>query len=155
MVTRRVTDGKPCERKRRARCCAKSPKERTSAAILNAVRFTIHKWHTCKGTDRQNSTNPCSEYLFSTTRRAIASLNLMKFKRGRRFDIDDSAGTRFHHWQEIIVITRVTRSKRSPRTRIFSARLTWLCELGSLIMSYGFGYDSVEGRALAVRSPPL
>ena len=25
---------------------------------------TIHKWHTCKGTDRQNSTNPCSRISF-------------------------------------------------------------------------------------------
>ena len=42
---------------------------------------TIHKWHTCKGTGRQNSTNPCSEYLFlDNTACNLASLNLMKFK---------------------------------------------------------------------------
>ena len=47
---------------------------------------TIHKWHTCKGTGRQNSTNPCSEYLFlDNTACNLASLNLMKFKTaGRR-----------------------------------------------------------------------
>ena len=46
---------------------------------------TIHKWHTCKGTGRQNSTNPCSEYLFlDNTACNLASLNLMKFKTRRR-----------------------------------------------------------------------
>jgi len=43
---------------------------------------TIDKWHTCKGTGRQNSTNPCSEYLFlDNTACNLASLNLLKFKK--------------------------------------------------------------------------
>src|SRR6059058_4553784 len=90
--TRRVTDGKPCEKKD-ARVLLRKIAEGTWICGDPGMQFdtTIHKWHTCKGTDRQNSTNPCSEYLF----------------------LDNTA-----------------------------------CNLGSLIMSYGYGYDSVEGRAL-------
>jgi ribonucleoside-diphosphate reductase alpha chain len=79
--TRRVTTANRARKKMRARYCAKSPKARTSAAIPGCNSTTIHKWHTCKGTDRQNSTNPCSEYLFlDNTACNLASLNLMKFK---------------------------------------------------------------------------
>ena len=68
---------------------------------------TIHKWHTCKGTDRQNSTNPCSEYLFlDNTACNLASLNLMKFKRADGvFDVEGfkAAVRLFITAQEIIV----------------------------------------------------
>ena len=77
-------DRRPAVRTQRCAraCCEKSPKAHTSAAIPG-MQFdtTIHKWHTCKGTGRQNSTNPCSEYLFlDNTACNLASLNLMKFK---------------------------------------------------------------------------
>ncbi len=85
--TRRVTDGQPCERKD-ARTLLRKIAEGTHVCGDPGMQFdsTIHKWHTCKGTDRQNSTNPCSEYLFlDNTACNLASLNLMKFKtRGRR-----------------------------------------------------------------------
>jgi len=63
--TRRVTDGKPCERKE-ARTLLRKIAEGTHICGDPGMQFdsTIHKWHTCKGTGRQNSTNPCSEYLF-------------------------------------------------------------------------------------------
>src|SRR5437763_7890926 len=80
--TRRVTDGKPCEKKS-ARMLLRKIAEGTWVCGDAGMQFdtTIHKWHTCKGTDRQNSTNPCSEYLFlENTARNLASLNLMKFK---------------------------------------------------------------------------
>ena len=68
---------------------------------------TIHKWHTCKGTDRQNSTNPCSEYLFlDNTACNLASLNLMKFKTADGdFDVErfKAAVRIFITAQEIIV----------------------------------------------------
>ena len=51
---------------------------------------TINGWHTCKGTDRQHSTNPCSEYLFlNNTACNLASLNLIKFKKADgSFDVE-------------------------------------------------------------------
>src|SRR5207245_521508 len=80
--TRRVTDGQPCERKE-ARTLLRKIAEGTHICGDPGMQFdtTIHKWHTCKGTGRQNSTNPCSEYLFlDNTACNLASLNLLKFK---------------------------------------------------------------------------
>ena len=71
--TKRVTDGKPCEKKD-ARTLLRKIAEGTHVCGDPGMQFdtTIHKWHTCKGTDGQNSTNPCSSISSSTTRRAIS-----------------------------------------------------------------------------------
>jgi ribonucleoside-diphosphate reductase alpha chain len=114
---------------------------------------TIHKWHTCKGTDRQNSTNPCSEYLFlDDTACNLASLNLMKFKNADGvFDVDrfKSAVRIFITAQEILVDNASYPIKEiAENSHIFRTLGLGYANLGSLIMSYGYGYDSVEGRAL-------
>jgi ribonucleoside-diphosphate reductase alpha chain len=114
---------------------------------------TIHKWHTCKGTDRQNSTNPCSEYLFlDNTACNLASLNLMKFKTADGdFDVErfKSAVRIFITAQEIIVDNASYPIKEiAENSHVFRTLGLGYANLGSLIMSYGFGYDSVEGRAL-------
>src|SRR5437867_8338626 len=80
--TRRVLDGQPCDRKD-ARTLLRKIAEGTHVCGDPGMQFdsTIHKWHTGNGTARQNSTNPCSEYLFlDNTACNLASLNLMKFK---------------------------------------------------------------------------
>src|SRR3989440_3611136 len=80
--TRRGIDGKPCEKKD-ARALLRKIAEGTHICGDPGMQFdsTIHKWHTCKGTGRQNSTNPCSEDLFlDNTACNLASLNLMRFK---------------------------------------------------------------------------
>ncbi len=58
--TRRVRDGSPCERKD-ARTLLRKIAEGTHVCGDPGMQFdsTIHQWHTCKGTARQNSTNPC------------------------------------------------------------------------------------------------
>ena len=63
--TRRVTDGKPCEKKD-ARSLLRKIAEGTWICGDPGMQFdtTIHKWHTCKGTDRQNSTNPMQRVSF-------------------------------------------------------------------------------------------
>jgi ribonucleoside-diphosphate reductase alpha chain len=114
---------------------------------------TIHKWHTCKGTDRQNSTNPCSEYLFlDNTACNLASLNLMKFKTDAGdFDVErfKAAVRIFITAQEIIVDNASYPIKEiAENSHIFRTLGLGYANLGSLIMSYGYGYDSVEGRAL-------
>jgi ribonucleoside-diphosphate reductase alpha chain len=114
---------------------------------------TIHKWHTCKGTDRQNSTNPCSEYLFlDNTACNLASLNLMKFKTADGdFDVErfKAAVRIFITAQEIIVDNASYPIKEiAENSHIFRTLGLGYANLGSLIMSYGYGYDSVEGRAL-------
>src|SRR5438093_4712012 len=115
---------------------------------------TIHKWHTCKGTDRQNSTNPCSEYLFlDNTACNLASLNLMKFKTADGdFDVErfKAAVHIFITAQEILVDNASYPIKEiAENSHIFRTLGLGYANLGSLVMSYGLGYDSNEGRALA------
>jgi ribonucleoside-diphosphate reductase alpha chain len=152
--TRRVTDGKPCEKKD-ARSLLRKIAEGTWICGDPGMQFdtTIHKWHTCKGTDRQNSTNPCSEYLFlDNTACNLASLNLMKFKTADGdFDVErfKAAVRIFITAQEIIVDNASYPIKEiAENSHIFRTLGLGYANLGSLIMSYGYGYDSVEGRAL-------
>ena len=152
--TRRVTDGRPCERKD-ARTLLRKIAEGTYICGDPGVQFdsTIHKWHTCKGTDRQNSTNPCSEYLFlDNTACNLASLNLMKFKTADGdFDVErfKAAVRLFITAQEIIVDNASYPIKEiAENSHIFRTLGLGYANLGSLIMSYGHGYDSIEGRAL-------
>ena len=152
--TRRVTDGKQCEKKD-ARALLRKIAEGTWICGDPGMQFdtTIHKWHTCKGTDRQNSTNPCSEYLFlDNTACNLASLNLMKFKTADGdFDIErfKAAVRIFITAQEIIVDNASYPIKEiAENSHIFRTLGLGYANLGSLIMSYGHGYDSVEGRAL-------
>ena len=63
--TRRVTDNQPCEGKNAAALLTQIA-EGTHLCGDPGMQFddTINEWHTCKGSGRQNCTNPCSEYLF-------------------------------------------------------------------------------------------
>src|SRR6516165_302277 len=152
--TRRVTDSKPCEKKD-ARTLLRKIAEGTWVCGDPGMQFdtTIHKWHTCKATDRQNSTNPCSEYLFlDNTACNLASLNLMKFKTpDGDFDVErfKAAVRVFITAQEIIVDNASYPIKEiAENSHIFRTLGLGYANLGSLIMSYGYGYDRVEGRAL-------
>jgi ribonucleoside-diphosphate reductase alpha chain len=152
--TRYVTDGQPCECKDAGTLLRKIA-EGTWICGDPGMQFdtTIHKWHTCKGTGRQNSTNPCSEYLFlDNTACNLASLNLMKFKApDGTFDVERfrAAVRIFVTAQEIIVDNASYPIKEiAENSDIFRTLGLGYANLGSLIMSYGYGYDSVEGRAL-------
>src|SRR5258705_4735755 len=152
--TRRVRDGSPCERKD-ARTLLRKIAEGTHICGDPGMQFdsTIHKWHTCKGTGRQNSTNPCSEYLFlDNTACNLASLNLMKFKKADGvFDVErfKAAVRGFITAQEIIVDkASYPIQEIAENSHIFRTLGLGYANLGSLVMSYGHGYDSVEGRAL-------
>jgi ribonucleoside-diphosphate reductase alpha chain len=152
--TRRVTDSQPCERKD-ARALLRKIAQGTHVCGDPGMQFdtTIHKWNTCKGTGRQNSTNPCSEYLFlDNTACNLASLNLMKFKTANgTFDVErfKAAVRIFITAQEIIVDNASYPVKEiAENSHIFRTLGIGYTSLGSLIMSYGYGYNSVEGRAL-------
>ena len=154
-TTTRVTDGRPCEKKD-ARTLLRKIAEGTHVCGDPGMQFdsTIHKWHTCKGTARQNSTNPCSEYLFlDNTACNLASLNLMKFKReDGTFDVErfKSAVRLFITAQEILVDNASYPTKFiAENSHIFRTLGLGYANLGALVMSYGHGYDSDEGRALA------
>ncbi|MEX1111596.1 MAG: vitamin B12-dependent ribonucleotide reductase, partial [Chthoniobacterales bacterium] len=154
-TTIRVTDGKACEKKD-ARTMLRKIAEGTHVCGDPGMQFesTIQKWHTCKGTARQNSTNPCSEYLFlDNTACNLASLNLMKFKsEDGTFDVEKfKAAVRiFITAQEIVVDNASYPTKHiAENSHIFRTLGLGYANLGALIMSYGHGYDSPEGRALA------
>jgi ribonucleoside-diphosphate reductase alpha chain len=153
--TRAVTTGKPVEKKK-ARNLLRKIAEGTWVCGDPGLQFddTIHKWHTCKGTDRQHSTNPCSEYLFlNDTACNLSSLNLMKFKLpDGRFDIErfKAAVRLFVTAQEIIVDNACYPTESiTVNSHLYRTLGLGYANLGSLIMSYGYGYDSDEGRALA------
>ncbi|HMJ05636.1 MAG TPA: vitamin B12-dependent ribonucleotide reductase [Chthoniobacterales bacterium] len=152
--TKNVRDSSPCEKKD-ARGLLRKIAEGTHVCGDPGMQFdsTIHKWHTCKGTERQNSTNPCSEYLFlDNTACNLASLNLMKFKGPDGvFEVErfKSAVRVFITAQEILVDNASYPIKEiAENSHIFRTLGLGYANLGSLIMSYGYGYDSTEGRAI-------
>src|ERR1700731_2394249 len=153
--TRRVLDGKPCEKKD-ARSMLRKIAEGTHVCGDPGMQFdsTIHRWHTCKGTARQNSTNPCSEYLFlDNTPTNLASLNLMKFKRPDGvFDVEKfKAAVRVFITAQEILVDNASYPTREieENSHIFRTLGLGFANLGALVMSYGQGYDSDEARALA------
>ena len=153
--TRRVTDGKPFERKE-ARALLRKIAEGTHVCGDPGMQFdsTIHRWHTCRGTGRQNSTNPCSEYLFlDNTACNLASLNLIKFKgTDGHFDAErfKAAVRIFITAQEILVDNASYPTKEiAENSHIFRTLGLGFANLGALVMSYGLGYDSDGARALA------
>ncbi|HEY0368588.1 MAG TPA: vitamin B12-dependent ribonucleotide reductase, partial [Chthoniobacterales bacterium] len=92
-------------------------------------------------------------YLFlDDTACNLASLNLMKFKRADGvFDVErfKAACRVFITAQEILVDNASYPIKEiAENSHIFRTLGLGYANLGSLIMSYGYGYDSAEGRAL-------
>src|SRR3981189_1917592 len=153
--TRKVVTGQPCDKKD-ARSLLRKIAEGTHICGDPGMQFdsTIHRWHTCKGTARQNSTNPCSEYLFlDNTACNLASLNLMKFKReDGSFDVErfKAAVRIFITAQEILVDNASYPTKEiAENSHIFRTLGLGFANLGALVMSYGLGYDSDGARALA------
>jgi ribonucleoside-diphosphate reductase alpha chain len=145
----------PCEKKDAKALLRKSRKGRTSARSRHAVRYhdrqvahlqrhrPSEQHEPVLGVSLPRITPACN----------FASLHLLKFKRGDgSFDVERfkaACGSSSPH-RRSSSITPATRSKRSRRIRISSARSgLGYANLGALIMSYGLGYDSEEGRALA------
>ena len=112
---------------------------------------TIHQWHTCKGTARQNSTNPCSEYLFlDNTACNLASLNLMKFRRPDGvFDLErfKTAVSVYITAQEILVDNAAYPTEKiAQNSHDFRPLGLGYANLGALLMWMGIPYDSDHGR---------
>jgi len=115
---------------------------------------TINDWHTCATTDRINSSNPCSEYMFlDDTACNLASLNLMKFySPDQGFDVE-----RFKHSCEVVIsgmeIIIGFASYPTPQIAANSHKFRPLglgyANLGALLMARGLPYDSDAGRDYA------
>ena len=153
--TRRVSDGGPCEKKN-ARELLRKIALGTWTCGDPGMQFdsTIHTWHTCKGSGRQHSTNPCSEYLFlNDTACNLASLNLVRFqKTDGSFDTRKfKAAVRIFIVAQEILVDRASYPTRPIAENSHAFRTLGLgyANLGALVMSLGHGYDSDEGRACA------
>ena len=115
---------------------------------------TIQRWHTCKGTDRINATNPCSEYVFlDDTACNLASVNLMKFLGDDgSFDVDGykHANRVFFLAQEILVsFASYPTEKIAQRSYEYRPLGLGYANLGTLLMVQGLPYDSDAARAYA------
>jgi ribonucleoside-diphosphate reductase alpha chain len=153
--TRSVTTGMLLEKKDAARLLWKIA-EGTWVCGDPGLQYdgAVQKWHTCKGTEPIHSTNPCSEYVFiNNTACNLASLNLMRFKQpDGRFDVEryKAAVRVFITAQDILVDNASYPTKEiAENSHIYRTLGLGFANLGSLIMSYGFPYDSDAGRALA------
>ncbi len=152
--TRRVTDGETCEKKDARRLLRKIA-EGTHLCGDPGMQFddTIHQWHTCKGSGRQNCTNPCSEYLFLDNSACnLASINLLKFRTADGFDHEGFARA----CRIFIIAQDIIVDRSSYPTEGIAYNSHWFrtlglgyANLGALLMSYGVGYDSDSGRDLA------
>ncbi len=153
--TRRVTDGEPCEKKNANELLRKIALG-TWTCGDPGMQFdtTINTWHTCKGSGRQHSTNPCSEYLFlNDTACNLASLNLVRFAgKDGNFDVQRfQAAIRLFIVAQEILVDRASYPTRPIAENSHAFRTLGLgyANVGALIMSRGLAYDSDQGRALA------
>jgi ribonucleoside-diphosphate reductase alpha chain len=153
--TRSVQSGKPLHKKDASTLLRKIA-EGTWICGDPGMQYdgAIQKWHTCKGTEPIHSTNPCSEYVFiNNTACNLASLNLMKFKReDGQFDVERfKAAVRIYITAQEILVDNASYPTKdiAENSHIYRTLGLGYANLGSLIMSYGFAYDSNEGRALA------
>jgi ribonucleoside-diphosphate reductase alpha chain len=152
--TRTVKEGKPCERKSAATLLTQIA-ESTHLCGDPGMQFddTIHTWHTCKGSGRQNCTNPCSEYLFLDNSACnLASINLLKFCTEKGFDFKRFAQA----CRTFIIAQDIIVDRSSYPTAAIAYNSHWFrtlglgyANLGALLMSYGIPYDSEQGRQLA------
>ncbi len=113
---------------------------------------TINAWHTCPTDGPIRASNPCSEYMFlDDTACNLASMNLLTFLRDGQFDANAYVhATRL--WTLTLEISVLMAQFPSPQIAKLSYEFRTLglgyANIGGLLMSLGFGYDSAEGRAL-------
>ena len=114
---------------------------------------TINKWHTCPNTDRINSSNPCSEYMFLDNSACnLASINLTKFLgEDGSFDVQGfrHACRIFFVAQEILIsFSSYPTKKIAQNSHDYRPLGLGYANLGTLLMILGLPYDSSEGRAI-------
>jgi ribonucleoside-diphosphate reductase alpha chain len=115
---------------------------------------TINSWHTNPNTGPITASNPCSEYMsIDDSACNLASLNLMKFRRGDgAFDVEgfEHAVDIMFLAQEIIVSPSSYPTERiAHNARAYRQLGLGYSNLGAYLMADGVAYDSGEGRATA------
>ncbi len=114
----------------------------------------INRWHTSPESGRINASNPCSEYMHVDDSACnLASLNLMKFRRGDgSFDTEDfehAVDTVFLAQEIIVGPSSYPTDEIGANARAFRQLGLGYANLGALLMSDGMPYDSDEGRNVA------
>jgi len=113
---------------------------------------TVNAWHTCPADGEIRGSNPCSEYMFlDDTACNLASMNLLTFLEGGRFDADGYVhATRLWTVTLEISVLMAQFPSREIAQRSYDFRTLGLgyANIGGLLMNMGLGYDSPEGRAL-------
>ncbi len=113
---------------------------------------TINSWHTCPADGAIRASNPCSEYMFlDNTACNLASMNLLKFYKDNTFQAADYVhATRL--WTMTLETSVLMAQFPSPQIAELSYKFRTLglgyANIGGLLMNMGYGYDSVEGRAV-------
>jgi ribonucleoside-diphosphate reductase alpha chain len=114
---------------------------------------TVNAWHTCPQDGEIRGSNPCSEYMFlDDTACNLASMNLLTFLKDGEFQSEDYMhATRLWTLTLEISVTMAQFPSKEIAQRSYDFRTLGLgyANIGGLLMNMGFGYDSVEGRALA------
>ena len=114
---------------------------------------TINDWHTCPASGEIQASNPCSEYMFlDDTACNLASLNLMQFRGAEgQFEIEN-----FEHcvrlWTMVLEISVMMAQFPSKQIAKLSYEYRTLglgfANIGGLLMTSGYSYDSDEGRSI-------
>ncbi|WP_375258209.1 vitamin B12-dependent ribonucleotide reductase [Citreimonas sp.] len=113
---------------------------------------TVNAWHTCPTDGEIRGSNPCSEYMFlDDTACNLASMNLLTFLKDGVFDAEAYMhATRLWTLTLEISVTMAQFPSKEIAQLSYDFRTLGLgyANIGGLLMNMGFGYDSVEGRAL-------
>ena len=121
---------------------------------------TINRWHTCPESGRINASNPCSEYMFLDDSACnLASLNLMRFRKGGPGSADDGSFDipAFQHAVDITLLAQEILVEEAGyptaaierNSRDFRPLGLGYANLGALLMARGQPYDSEGARNLA------
>jgi len=115
---------------------------------------TINRWNTAVDTERINSSNPCSEYMYINNSACnLASLNLMKFVReDGSFDCGAfEAAVRVVFTAQEVLVGRASYPTAKIAANSHAHRPLGLgyANLGAMLMHLGIPYDSDAGRDLA------
>ncbi|HET9074812.1 MAG TPA: vitamin B12-dependent ribonucleotide reductase [Solirubrobacteraceae bacterium] len=148
--------GKPVGEPVRARQLMREIAEAAWRCADPGVQYdtVINQWHTCPNSGRINGSNPCSEYMHVDDSACnLASLNLMKFRRGDgTFDVErfERAIDIVFLAQEIVVSpSSYPTPEITANARAFRQLGLGYANLGAYLMANGMPYDSDEGRGFA------
>jgi ribonucleoside-diphosphate reductase alpha chain len=114
---------------------------------------TSNAWFTCKNDGEIECTNPCGEFLhLPYTACNLATLNLMSFMEGKSFNLST-----FKKSIKLLITAQdiLVDNSSYPDYRIKNNSIDYrplglgFTNLGALLMSLGYPYDSPEGREIA------